>query len=231
MSTTHSVLPEVARLQVDQRLRDHQQPFHLPLTDIGGPMKLPRNATLVVVDVQAGFDDLCWGPRDNPACDDNVASLVDAFAATGRPVVYVRHDSTSTNSPLHPEQPGNALKSYLEAHAPDLVVTKEVNSSFHGSPDLHSWLRDQDVSTIVIAGITTNHCCETTARVGGNLDYDVWFALDATHTFDRVGPDGRTWAADELARATATNLHGEFATVVSTRDVVEAASPSSARTA
>ena len=101
-------------------------------------------------------------------------------------------------------------------------MTKEVNSGFHGSPDLHAWLRDREVSTIVICGITTNHCCETTARVGGNLGYDVWFVLDATHTFDRVGPDGIAMTADELARATATNLHGEFATVVPTRDVTEA---------
>jgi hypothetical protein len=45
-------------------------------------------------------------------------------------------------------------------------------------------------------------------------------ALDATHTFDRVGPDGVPLTADELARATATNLHGEFAEVVSTRELV-----------
>ncbi len=75
---------------------------------------------------------------------------------------------------------------------------------------------------IVVCGITTNHCCETTARVGGNLGHDVLFAIDATHTFDRTGPDGDTMTADELARATATNLHGEFATVVSTRELLEA---------
>ena len=64
--------------------------------------------------------------------------------------------------------------------------------------------------------------CETTARVAGNLGYAVTFVLDATHTFDRTGPDGTTLTAAELARATATNLHGEFATVVSTAEVLEA---------
>lgn len=72
----------------------------------------------------------------------------------------------------------------------------------------------------MVCGITTNHCCETTARVGGNLGHDVLFVLDATHTFDRTGPDGATMTADELARATATNLHGEFATVVATADLL-----------
>lgn len=186
-------------------------------------MTLPENAALIVVDAQVAFDDPWWGPRNNPTCDTNIASLISAFASTARPVVYVRHESLNPDSPLHPNRPGNALKPYLGAHTPDLVVTKEVNSSFHGSPDLHAWLREHEISTIAIAGITTNHCCETTARVGGNLTYDVLFALDATHTFDRVGPDGVTMTADELARATATNLHGEFATVVSTRDLLEAA--------
>ena len=52
--------------------------------------------------------------------------------------------------------------------------------------------------------------------MGGHLGHQVLFALDATHTHDRVAPDGSVGTADELSRVTATNLHGEFATVVST---------------
>lgn len=178
-------------------------------------------AALVVVDAQVGFDDPWWGQRNNPDADDNIAALVEAFAGAGLPVVYVRHDSEQPDSPLHPDRPGNALKAYLSA-TPALVVSKTVNSSFHGSPDLDAWLRANDLEELVIAGITTNHCCETTARVGGNLGYRVWFALDATHTFDRTGPDGSTMTADELAHATAVNLHGEFATVVSTGELLAA---------
>ena len=180
---------------------------------------LSRHA-LVVVDAQRGFDAPSWGVRNNPACDENIAALVQHWHATGRTVVHVRHDSTDPTSPLHPDAPGNALKPYLSA-PPALLVTKNVNSSFHGSPDLHAWLVGQEVDGIVVCGITTNHCCETTARVGGNLGHDVLFVLDATHTFDRAGPDGTTVGADDLARVTATNLHGEFATVVRTRDLVE----------
>lgn len=174
---------------------------------------------LVVVDAQQGFDDPAWGVRNNPACDTNIAVLVRHWSDQGRPLVYVRHDSTEAGSPLHPDGPGNRLKTYLDAE-PDLLVTKSVNSSFHGTPDLHGWLTERAVPGIVVCGITTNHCCETTARVGGNLGHDVLFALDATHTFDRAGPDGQVLTGDELARATATNLHGEFATVVSTADLV-----------
>jgi nicotinamidase-related amidase len=176
---------------------------------------------LVVVDAQKGFDGPAWGRRNNPACDANIAALVERWHARGRPVVHVRHDSANPASPLHPASPGNELKDYL-SDPPDLLVTKSVNSSFHGSPDLHAWLVEQGLAGIVVCGITTNHCCETTARVGGNLGHDVLFAIDATHTFDRTGPDGRTLSADELARATAANLHGEFATVVVTGDLLRA---------
>jgi nicotinamidase-related amidase len=77
---------------------------------------------------------------------------------------------------LHPSHPGNRLKSYVRDLTPSLLVTKSVNSSFHGSPDLHHWLRERDVRQVAIAGMTTNHCCEATARVGGNLRYG-WLRL------------------------------------------------------
>ena len=187
----------------------------LPQTDV-----LDRFA-LVVVDAQQGFDDPWWGPRDNPACDDNIAALVGEWSRRRRPLVYVRHDSTDPFSPLHPSSPGNALKPYLDAE-PDLVVAKTVNSSFHGSPDLDAWLREQGADGVVVCGITTNHCCETTARVGGNIGHRVLFAIDATHTFDRAAPDGGVVTAAELTRVTAANLHGEFAEVVRTAQLLGA---------
>jgi nicotinamidase-related amidase len=179
---------------------------------------LSRHA-LVVVDAQQGFDDPSWGRRNNPACDENIAALASEWARLGRPLVHVRHDSALPGSPLHPDNAGNRLKSYL-TDEPDLLVTKQVNSAFHGNPDLHAWLENQSVAGIVICGITTNHCCETTARVGGNLGHEVLFVLDATHTFDRTGPHGTTLTADELATATAVNLHEEFATVTTTAELL-----------
>lgn len=177
-------------------------------------------AALLVIDVQKGFDDAAhWGPRNNPACEANIGALLAAWRAGDRPVVLVRHDSASATSPLRAGQSGNDLKS-VTAGARDLVVTKTVHSAFHGHPNLDDWLRARGVGTVVISGITTNHCCETTARVAADIGYSVLFALDATHTFDRAGPDGSVIAADDLARTTATNLDGEFATVVSTVDLV-----------
>ena len=183
------------------------------------PAELDRLA-LVVVDVQQGFADAgYWGRRDNPACEQNVLDLLGAWRDRGRPVVLVRHDSDSPASPLHPTSAGNALLPGVDGPH-DLLVVKSVNSSFHGSPDLDAWLRAQELDGIVVCGITTNHCCETTARVGGNLGHRVLFALDATHTFDREGPDGEVVPAELLARVTAANLDGEFATVVRTADLL-----------
>ena len=173
---------------------------------------------LLVIDVQRGFDDPCWGQRNNPACEDNIAALIAAWRAREEPLVFVRHDSVEENSPLRPGRPGNALRDLVSGE-PDLLIGKSVNSAFIGTP-LEAWLRERGIERIAICGVQTNMCCETTARMGGNLGFDVRFALDATHTFDLTGPDGAVVRADELARVTAANLHGEFATVVATRDVV-----------
>jgi nicotinamidase-related amidase len=179
-----------------------------------------ETTALLVVDVQQAFDDAeYWGRRNNPACEANVAALVAEWRARERPVVFVRHDSDEDVSPLRPDEPGNAFKPELTGE-PDLLVTKRVNSAFYGEPDLDGWLRGRGIASFAVCGITTNHCVETTARMGANLGYDVLFVLDACATFDRAGPDGTVMTADELTRATATSLHDEFATVVSTRDVI-----------
>ena len=175
---------------------------------------------LVVVDVQKGFDQSdYWGPRNNPACEENIAVLITAWRARGGPIVYVRHDSITPGSPFQPGTPGNALRDFVNGE-PDLLVVKHVNSAFHGEPDLHAWLTERGVGSLALCGVQTNHCVETTARMAADLGYEVLFVLDATHTFDRAGPDGTVLTADELARATATSLHGEVATVVGTNDLL-----------
>jgi nicotinamidase-related amidase len=174
---------------------------------------------LIVIDVQEGFADPIWGRRNNPACETNIAALVALWRDRGWPLVYVRHDSANPDSPLAAGTAGNALRPLLAAE-PDVLITKQVNSAFLGTPDLRAWLHERSLDEVVICGVTTNHCCETTARMAGNLGFDTTFILDATHTFDRAAPDGTTITADELMRVTAANLHGEFATVTDTQTVL-----------
>lgn len=192
-------------------------------------MDIAENAALVVVDVQKGFDEEeHWGRRNNPEADENIASLIDVWQASGRPVVFVRHDSPKPESPLRPGQAGNDFKSYVEERrgkGPELLVSKTVNSAFYGTPDLDAWFRAEGITQFVVTGIQTNMCAETTARMGGNLGYEVVFALDATYTFDLAGPFGWHLTAEELARATAVTLQGGgFARVTTTEAVRTAAS-------
>jgi len=186
-------------------------------------MQLSDDAALIVIDVQQGFDDPAWGPRDNPDAERHIGRLIAAWSDASRPVVLVRHDSRSPGSPLAPGTPGNALKAVVADAPHDLFVTKHVNSAFYGDPDLDAWLRDRGVREVVVCGIQTNMCVETTARMAGNLGYRVILPIDATHTFDLEGPGGARLSAAELARATAVNLQGGgFAEVVTTEDVIGA---------
>jgi nicotinamidase-related amidase len=177
---------------------------------------------LLLIDVQRGFDDeRYWGTRNNPNAEANMRALLDAWQVRGLPVILVRHNSVEPESPLRAHQRGNEFKPALGDIRADLVFGKSVNSAFLGDVDLHQWLRKQRIDALVLAGIQTNFCCETTARMGGNLGYKVTFVLDATYTFDIKTPDGDTITADELSRVTAANLcSGGFATVRDTTAVL-----------
>lgn len=186
--------------------------------------RLDDSAALIVIDVQQGFDDPSWGARDNPDAEQNIGRLLKAWADAARPIILVRHDSIESGSPLTAGSPGNLLKDTVADAPHDLFVTKHVNSAFYGDPDLHGWLQARGIRQLVITGIQTNMCVETTARMAGNLGYEVTVPLDATHTFDLEGPGGIRLTAAELSRATAANLDGGgFARVVTTDDVLGAA--------
>jgi nicotinamidase-related amidase len=178
-------------------------------------MDIHPDAALILVDVQNGFDDPSFGKRNNPEAEANIGRLRDAWTATGRPIVRVRHVSVRPGSPLGP---GDTFKPVVADATPVLEITKSVHSSFLGTPDLRGWLDAAGVRQVVITGIQTNRCCETTARMAGDLGYDVLFALDATYTFDEGD-----LTADQFAAATAQNIHEHFGRVVTAAEVVAAA--------
>ena len=186
-------------------------------------LHIQENAALIVVDVQDGFDDPSLkGIRNNPKADQNIEAIINLWESQARPIVVVQHNSVESGSVLNPSVPGNSLKSYIKKVKPSLRVSKTVNSAFYGTPDLDQWLKSSGIHQIVIIGIQTNMCCETTARMAGNLGYDVIFVPDAMHTFDAVGPDGVVVTADELTRATVASLFdGEFAKIASTSELLE----------
>lgn len=182
--------------------------------------QIAPDAALIVIDVQREFENPIFGRRDNPEAEQNIAALAKAWAAAGRPIVRVRQSEQDSSGPFKPGTPGHEFKPEAAAIEPALDVTKEVHSAFHGTPDLHSWLAERGIEQVAICGIQTNRCCESTARVAADLAYDVIFVIDAMHTFDKAGPDGVVLPAEQLATATATSLHGYFATVVRAADLL-----------
>ncbi len=182
-------------------------------------ISLPHNAALLLIDVQKGFDDPVWGRRNNPDAETNMATLLQTWRQTGRPILYIQHCSRNPHSVLHASSPGNEIKDLVRPQGEEPVLQKQVNSAFIGT-DLEARLRRAGITTLVITGLTTNHCVETTTRMAGNLEFDAYFVSDATATFDRTGPDGVLHTAEEIQAITLTNLHQEFATIVTTSDVL-----------
>ena len=184
-------------------------------------MNLSR-AALLVVDVQKGFDDPFWGPRNNPEAEANIERIVASWREAGRPLFHILHDSTSPSSPLRPGTAGNLPKPEAEPREGEGVYRKTVNSAFIGT-SLEADLRQAGIETLVVVGLTTNHCVSTSVRMAGNLGFRTYLVTDATATFDRLGIDGRNRPAAEVHAAALSDLKDEFATLVRTNDVIAAA--------
>ncbi len=178
------------------------------------------NAALLIIDVQQGFDDVSWGRRNNPLAEDNIVRLLEAWRAQQWPIIHVQHQSRSAGSPLHPTNPGYALKVQVQPLPGETLITKQVNSAFIGT-ELETLLRQRQITTLVVTGLTTNHCVETTVRMAGNLDFLTYLVSDATATFDRKGPDGMLHRAEDIHTISLTSIHGEFAQVVTTDEILD----------
>jgi nicotinamidase-related amidase len=182
--------------------------------------QLPPNAALIIVDVQNGFDDPRWGRRNNPEAEANIAKLLDAWRRSGRPVFHVQHSSSLRDSPLSPGMAGHAIKEIVAPRTGEPVIKKSVNSAFIGT-DLEEQLQGSGIRTVVVTGLTTDHCVATTARMAGNLGFDTYVVSDATATFDREGADGKRYSAEEVHAVNLASLNQEFAKIVTTNALLE----------
>ena len=184
-------------------------------------MNLPRHAVLLIIDVQSGFDDeTYWGPRNNPRAEENIARMLEAFRAAGRPVIFIQHVSQSPKSPLRAGEPGNAIKDIV-APKGERVFQKTVHSAFINTP-LERTLRGAAQDTLVICGLTTDHCVSTTTRMAGDMGFTAYLVGDACACHDRKTHDGRTIPAAQVHEAELAALHDEFGTVTTTQAVLDA---------
>jgi len=174
---------------------------------------------LLLIDVQKGFDEPVWGERNNPNAEKYMARLLGAWRKNSLPVIHVQHCSTSENSPLRAGNPGNEFQDIAAPIDGETVFTKSVNSAFIGT-ELEQYLKNKGISTLVAAGLTTDHCVSTTTRMAGNLGFEVTLVSDATACFDRTGPDGRHYPAEAIHNIHLASLNGEFCTVKTTDEVL-----------
>lgn len=172
-----------------------------------------EKSALLVIDVQDSFkaDPARWTARSNPAFEDNLTRLIDAYRAAGLPVVFVLHADEDEH--FRAGGPWVRLQGFLQARDGEPVLHKTTRNAFT-STRLAEILAERGVTRLAITGIQTEQCCETTARVAGDLGYDVDFVTDATLTFPITHPEtGEVLGTDEIARATEFALRGRFARI------------------
>ncbi|MGN6467778.1 MAG: cysteine hydrolase family protein [Rhizobiaceae bacterium] len=182
---------------------------------------VPCRTALILIDVQQAFveREKAGERRNNPDALANIVRLLTTFRERGMAIFHVRHASTEPDSLLRPGRSGYQPIAEARELDGEPMLVKHVNAAFIGT-DLEKRLRQGGIETLVIAGITTNHCVETTARMAGNLDFDVRLVSDACYTFDRVGFDGKLESAEAIHRMTLSNLNGEFAKIETTDSVL-----------
>jgi nicotinamidase-related amidase len=179
-------------------------------------------AVLLVIDVQKAIDAAYHavdGPRNNPDAERNIGRILAAWRQDCRPIIHIRHDSTSPASAYRPGQDGNDFKAEVAPAASEVIIPKRTNSAFIGT-ELERLLRERALTTLVVTGVSTNNSVEATVRMAGNLGFQTYLVADACFTFARRDFHGRLRTAEEVHSMSLANLHEEYCTVVDTATVL-----------
>lgn len=177
--------------------------------------------TLVIVDMQKGMASPSAGSRNNPDAEDNVAKLLDAWRKADATIVHVRHMSRTLGSSFWPGQVGAEFQERLAPLQSEHIVEKNVPDALINT-GLERWLRVRGISKLVIVGVSTNNSVEATARTAGNLGFETQVVSDATFAFDKTDYSGARRTAEEVHAMALSNLDGEYASVISTEELLRA---------
>ena len=190
------------------------------------------NRALLAIDVQESFrHGPLWDAVSNPDVVDDVRLLVDASRAAGDLVVWVLHAEPGSGSPFDPESGYVRVVDELDPRPGEPLVTKSSINAFT-TTNLHQVLVSHGIREVVVCGLQTELCCETTARLASDLGYRVVFVTDATATFpiehrdapperslSEILADPLTLTVDALIERTEYALAGRFAEIRSMADL------------
>jgi len=132
------------------------------------------NTALLLIDIQKGLDQMDYygGRRNNPDAEQRMSEILEFWRANTWPIFHIKHNSTSSDSPLRPDQEGNDIKEIVAPKDDEPIIGKNVNSAFIGT-DLQERLEVANIKKLVIVGLTTEHCVSTTTRMAGNFGFDI----------------------------------------------------------
>ncbi|GAA1606179.1 isochorismatase family protein [Kribbella sancticallisti] len=181
---------------------------------------------LIVIDVQESFRVRPnWKAVNHPDIADRVNVLVDAARAKGDLVVWVLHTEPGTGGAFDPAEGHVRLIEGLEPRAGEPILHKTSHNAFT-TTNLQQIFTQHGIREVVISGIRTEQCCETTTRVASDLGYDVVFVTEATATtplphwttpadatLEEILADPRTLSPEVIVERTEYALAGRFATI------------------
>ncbi|WP_447917714.1 cysteine hydrolase family protein [Achromobacter aegrifaciens] len=183
---------------------------------------------LIVIDVQDSFRQRpFWDETEYPAFVEQIQSLIDSAVARDIPVLQVFHTSV-TNDPANPFSLASGhVKTLKELRiAPTAVFHKTVHSSLYAKDadgaSLQDWLVKNSIEGIIVSGIRTEQCCETTSRHASDAGFKVVFPTDATLTFAMQSPSGQHYTPAEIRDRTELVLQGRFARIARAADALAA---------
>ena len=180
-------------------------------------------SALIVIDVQQSFLQMpFWLEDDVPAFQAALLRLEAGCRAQGMPVVHIFH--VGQNAPFTLESGFVKPLDWLPG-APDVRFDKHTHNAFTDT-GLDLWLRRRGINHLIISGIRTEQCCETTTRVAADIGYSVDYVTEATLTFPMThASTGRTYSPVEIKAHTELVLADRFARIVTVDECLATLTP------